>query len=256
MQKQTRTLLVILLVLSLLGCESDPTPPPPTSGGGFSIETQMETSPGSGILTFAAFVTVSGDWVADGFGAQGNPAHWQSTTDMVGFRKIWYARAPADWLFTWIAPGPCSGLSALGRVKLEKVMPFSCVFQRVFGSSFSFSPDPLYSDAAPAVVTVAGEGISSQYGMPLLQYFDSSGNLVAQTNAIGVAEDGTWLEALSPNELASIPAGTYFIYIKNANASGGWDFIGVVTVDLVTPTPPPPPPPDPEPCSPDPCIIQ
>jgi len=76
--------------------------------------------------------------------------------------------------------------------------------------------------------------------MPLIQYFDLNGNLVAQTNADAIAVDGTWMSAPVP-DISQLPVGTYVGFLNNANSSGGYDILGSVSLQVVLPPPPPPP---------------
>ncbi len=251
---------LLIVGIALLGCD-EPTLPPATSGGGFIFQTGISEN---GLPPFlVGGVTISGSWVKDLTGAQGNPASWTETTNALSLAAVPNGRSPATWNFSWLAGGEsgCAGHTTNGDVDSDHILTIQCIIIQVntvtvqtVPGSFNFSPNPLDTTNPPGAVTISGQGFNAQYGMPLVQYFDLNGNLVAQSNAQSIASDGSWIQAPTP-DLSQIAAGTYAGFIKNANSSGGWDVVGAAVVTVVTPTPPPPPP-DPGPCSSSPCLVQ
>ena len=168
-------------------------------------------------------------------------------------------RAPATWTVKWVGGGNplCTGVTAKNAVSVGHIEEFICFITVVEGgfedSSFVFSPNPISTDGSSgSQAVITGAGFSSQYGMPLLQYFDLNGNLVTQTNVNTVASDGSWVSAPIP-DISQLGFGTYVGILQNANASGGFDFLGSASVQVV---PPPPPPPPPDPCPTNPCMPQ
>jgi hypothetical protein len=74
--------------------------------------------------------------------------------------------------------------------------------------------------------------------MPLVRYYDMSGTLLNQANVTSMASDGTWVTAPIP-DLTQIVAGSYVGILYNANANGGYDFIGTTSVNVLDPIIPP-----------------
>jgi len=235
-------LLSVLVVAAIAGCDdTGPTLPPTTSGGGWFINTIF--IPAQGPISVVGDVGVSGTWQSDGAGAKGDASAFTVVTDSsAGLAAVVNGRVPATWKLTWKAGGPleCDGHSANAtpaqQGDVEEFICFEIVIPTV---GFSFSPNPLFQDNPPSMSTIHGKGFSSQYGMPLVQYYNLQGQLVAQARATAVAGDGTWIQAPTP-DISSVPLGTYAGAIKNANASGGWNYLGSASV-RITVTPPIPP---------------
>jgi hypothetical protein len=156
------------------------------------------------------------------------------------------------WAVSWLAGGPAQCIGApddpvLGHFQSnpQRTTEVIC-FDRtgsgndsVRGSqAFTFSPPSIYTDGSSGnTATISGQGFSSQYGMPLLQYYDMSGNLVNQTNANAVASDGTWIAAAIP-DLSQVQLGAYVGFLYNKNASGSYTYLGTASVDVLNPPPP------------------
>lgn len=90
--------------------------------------------------------------------------------------------------------------------------------------------------------------------MPLVDYYDEDGNLVAEVQASSVAPDGTWLTVNTPSSLSNT-SGEYLAVISNVRYDSTVEMIGSVTLYVYGIEPPPPPPPDPGPCGDGPCLI-
>jgi hypothetical protein len=242
------------------GCPSSgPTLPPRTGGGGFFISTF--TSFNFGPLDVAPTVQIQLTWQKDLFGAAGDANPQTVTTNSGGVGIVNNGRTPATWNFKWLfsLTGPCVGQSLNADAHfVDDDVPLVCtVFtrggdQEVTSTElpdYSFSPDPVITDgSAGSEALISGQGFNSQFGMPLVQYFDLNGNLVAQASATTVAGDGTWMSAPIP-DVSQLSPGTYVGLVSNANSSGGYDILGSISVEVTLPTAPSPPPPDPCPDS-------
>jgi hypothetical protein len=263
--RKALSLLLVLFVLALSsGCPSGPSLPPSTAGGGFFIQTLTSFNLAPPVI--APVTQVKGTWVKDQPGAQGNPSTFNLTTNSAGVGVSNNGRAPADWKFVWVFSlvAPCEGQSVTVTVHfVDDDVGLLCSVEVVGGvaqsatgnamADFVFSPNPLVTDGSSGnEAFISGQGFSKQYGMPLLQYFDLNGNLVTQTNADGVAADGSWISAPVP-DVSQLPLGAYVGFMSNANASGGYDLVGATSVQVTLPPPPPPPP---DPCPTNPCMPQ
>jgi Domain of unknown function (DUF4214) len=79
---------------------------------------------------------------------------------------------------------------------------------------------------------VSGGGVTSTYGMPTFQFYDSYGTYVAQTTATSIdTEHGFWAKGWT-HCLAGLPTGTYHIALMNATADGVGERIGGAEVYL------------------------
>lgn len=241
----------------LTGCPSSgPTLPPTTSGGGFFVQTLTSFNAQPPVI--APVTQVQGKWRSDLPGAAGNPSTFTLTTNSAGVGIASNGRAPANWNFEWLFSlvSACEGQSVNAVVHfVDDDVGLLCVVTTVAGgesatgsttADFVFSPTPVVTDGSSgSEAFVTGQGFSPQYGMPLLQYFDLNGNLVARANADSVASDGSWISSPMP-DVSQLLDGTYVGFVSNANANGGYDLVGATTVQVV---PPPIPPPDNGGCS-------
>jgi hypothetical protein len=242
-----KTILATLILCSLLmfsGCPGDgPTLPKTTAGGGFTIQTF--TSVNEDFPDPTPQVRLGGTFkLPDLAGAQGDASAWNVTTRAEGLGVVSNGRAPANWHVTWVTGGfetACFGLSTDLFVDLHQISGLLCevfVFEPANlgqSASFHFSPNPIHTANPPGTVTITGTGISSQNGMPLLQYYTLDGTLVNQAYATAVAGDGSWLQAPVPS-LAGLQAGTYVGFIYNENADSSYSYIGTSAVDVIVPT--------------------
>lgn len=112
---------------------------------------------------------------------------------------------------------------------------FPCSSLQVFyGSNSNFalaaSPSSVYLPSPPATGTITGQGFDATYGMPMVEYFDSNGYLVASVSATSVSSNGTSLQANMPN-LYSVYSGTYQIKVTNKTYQGYYlNLVGTATV--------------------------
>ncbi len=201
----------------------------------------------------APVTQVQGTWLKDLPGAQGNASVFNITTNPFGLGIADNRRAPAEWRFKWIfsPTALCDGqtVDAVAHF-IDDDVGLLCSVITVGGvpqsasvnamADYVFSPSPVATDGSSGTeAVIVGPGFSTQFGMPLLQYFDLNGNLVAQTSADAVAADGSWMSSPIP-DISQLPVGTYVGFLNNANASGDYDVLGVTSVRVVPPLLPPP----------------
>jgi hypothetical protein len=242
-------------VVMMTGCPTPTTPPPSTAGGGFFISTFTSFNLSPPVI--APLTQIQLSWKKDLPGAVGDSQTQIITTNSTGLGIVPNGRAPATWHFKWLfsLTGPCEGQELDANAKeidddvglLCTVTDFPSGAQTATASGmpdYQFSPNPIATDRSTGdEAFILGSGFNKQFGMPLIQYFDLSGNLVAQTNADAIAADGTWMSAPVP-DISQLSVGTYVGFLNNANSSGGYDILGAVSLQVALP-PPPPPPPDP-----------
>lgn len=228
MKKLTYLLLIIALACLSMGSDCDGPPPPPATG--FSIHTQNSIDgPMTGRMTVDfGGVDTAGNVINDNGTAHGNTTHFREFTDPRGFYKVNDGRVPARWHFAEFS-GPCRNKSVNDDVTAGKVQDLICILPNLpFG--FSASPTAVDLQSPPASFTITGQGIDATYGMPLIEYYNVGGILVAQVVAASVASDGTWLQANTP-DLSSVFTGSYVIAVRNRTWEGLYEFAGTAPVD-------------------------
>ena len=72
--------------------------------------------------------------------------------------------------------------------------------------------------------TITGSGFTSTYGMPVVGYYNSQGDLVVQSTATVIASNGTYIEAPTPN-LSGVTLGTYAGLVANKTSTGGLNYL-------------------------------
>jgi hypothetical protein len=228
--RRTASITAVALLILLAGCKSGPTLPPATPGGGFIIQTIYSV----GLIPApAGNVTIGAAWVNDLAGATGNPSPFTVITNPEGLGSAAGERAPATWSFTWVAGGPDPACSSAQNnpfewnVAVNEVVGITCYYVSTAsleeGDVMTFSPVTLFLNKLPASVTGTASGVSSQYGMPVLQYFDLSGTLIAQASASSVTSTSVTVQ--TPN-LSQVPSGTYGGLIQNVESGGALRPIG------------------------------
>ena len=91
--------LLCVVLFGLTGCPaSSPTLPATTNGGGFLIETSFNSN---GATNLAPLTNTTWTWHADGVNAAGNPATFQSVTNMYALDSSLNGRVSAQWTVTW-----------------------------------------------------------------------------------------------------------------------------------------------------------
>ena len=224
--------LVIILTAVVMGC--DATLPITTSGGGWILFTNF--IPLEGPIVVTPGVGLQGTWLPpDKPGAVGSASPFTVVTDLEGFAAVPNGRVPADWHIVW-SSGPipgCDGHSTtVSPALFGSTEEVDCFEEVIPVPGFSASPNPLYQNALATVLTITGSGFSSAHGMPVVQYYNLQGNLIAQETATAIASNGTWIDGPVPSSVTSVPAGAYAGVIKNANASGGFDYVGTASISV------------------------
>ena len=96
--------------------------------------------------------------------------------------------------------------------------------------ALSASPSSIDLQSPPATATITGQGFDTTYGMPRVEYFDSTGFLVGSAYASSVWGGGTALQCYVP-DLGQAYSGTYTIRVTNKTSSGYYTHrVGTATV--------------------------
>jgi hypothetical protein len=201
-----------------------------------------------GVLTF-------GIHQRDFAGAAGDPSMCDVETDLRGRAGCPGKRAPAIWEFFYWGNRHDLNFCINQRFPIfaSPLGTHDLVCNQAIGIFFTSSPDTMDVQAPPQSFTVSGQGISTEFGMPVIEYWDQTGTVVAQATAAEVAPDGTWIRAntpaLDPN---STWGGAYTIGINNVLADGTYNTLGYASLAVTNSNPPPLPEyypePTPEPC--------
>src|SRR6266436_4141074 len=245
-----KTRILLVLALSCYGCEPQKQLPQTTPNGGFFVQTfgQDATSTSTNPVPFpVSNVQVQGQWQDDScappYAPAGDASTWTYTSNPVII--VWNGRTCAHWKFFWQSGIPWAGCASLpgavgyvpGGNPNSQVMDYTCrlsdagpILADALG--ISFSPNPTFTDVISGTITANGPGFSSANGMPLFQYFDQNGTLVAQTNATSVAADGNSASGPVPSNIGSVPPGVYMGTVSNAAPGGSYAYLngGGVTV--------------------------
>lgn len=113
---------------------------------------------------------------------------------------------------------------------------------------FGSTPNVVNLTAPPATFELIGENLTTDYGMPYIEYRDPyTGNLIGATTAISVSGKGTTLQVAAP-DLSSVYDGVYNVLISNVRADGSLEPVGMSTIECTGRRYPYEPPPDPGPC--------
>lgn len=99
-----------------------------------------------------------------------------------------------------------------------------------FGFTLTAAPSSIDLNAAPSSVTISGQAFDGTYGMPMVEYFDTSGYLIGSATATAVAGDGSWVVATAP-DLSVAYSGTFQIQVTNMRSDGEYlDIVGTATM--------------------------
>jgi hypothetical protein len=242
----TPTLVAVLAGMSfIIGCGSDYGFP------GFKIKTTFTTAPSPtprSVVSPDPFVVVSGQWMGD-LGLGGPPTGSQfvidpTFTDSQGRLDVPNGRIIAVWTFQRDG-GHCGPLQFSFVVKDNQTNELPCDLR---GIRFTASPDSIDANSPPATITLTGSSLTTQYGMPSVEYYDEYGTFIGQVGASSVADDGSWLQAATPG-FYGVYSGAYTVVITNTDWDGSRNVVGTAIVSVYG-NDPPPPDPLPDPCSP------
>ena len=201
---------------------------------------------GGGFM-YVSPTNISGVWIADNGTATGETRSFSFLC--LEPCPIEGGRVPARWSIVAGSQLECVGyLNPADRDVTSGSTQFSrCV---VPGVVFPFTSSPGLVDlqAPPSTIELSGEGLSTDYGMPYIEYRDPyTGSLIGSTSATSVSGKGTWLQATTP-DLSSVYDGTYNILISNIRADGSLEPVGTATIECTGRPFIYEPPPDPGPC--------
>ncbi len=212
------------------------TPPPPQPGFNvfttYTDYTQLQPLP-------LPDVNISGQVTSELNNTTGNVVEFgPSNTEGYALVVVSGGVTPAYWTF-WFDSGSCEGLAATvpSLVVENENFTLNCDLGDSTTSAFGITPWEINTYSPPADWTVTGAGISSQYGMPELEYLNGNGAVVATTTATSVEPDGDSMSGATPG-LSGVGNGPFAGLVLNAGPNGTHNVIGVVVQQLNTPPPP------------------
>jgi YVTN family beta-propeller protein len=225
--------------LLLGGCPWDQ--PQSPSLGGFFVFTEDDNGffkvPHPGAF-------VNGSWRQDLPGTvHGQELNFDGTTDSNGVYHVLDGRIPAVWDVGVIWNVPCGNTAAAATVN---VTPENPNVEWVCAPAITpASPQFSIFGQSPSTITIGSSGLSSAYGLPQLNVYDSTPKLVSQSFATSVSPDGAAATFVFPkitSSGASLPSGVYGFNLWNKNSSGtyldqGVNFLSVGTNDTSKATP-------------------
>lgn len=248
MKKLTSSLAVLsaLLIPLLSGCTVNSDSNPSLPNPGFTLITQRRNS--LGIESPMPSTIVEGKQRRPlPPEATGTVRDFRDTSSpTVGLLPVPGGVAPAFWAIG-VDNGPCAGQVAFGGVKRADYNYLTCTQLRL-SFPFAFVPFSLTSSDMAHNWTVTGDGMSTSYGMPVLQVYDGYGNVVAQMMAMecgyapetDAAPETTWMSGTCEG-LWGLPSGTYTADIFNQTPDGEGAYVGFVSFTIVAEQPPPGP---------------
>ena len=143
--------------------------------------------------------------------------------------------------------GPCAGQSDIVYIPHGgSTQNLDC--RQIPVAFFAFSPASIERDSPPAYINIDGTGISSDSGMPTVQYYDTNGTLISQNTAFqavpdGISSNGTLLSAPTP-DLSLFISGEYVVTVTNPDGTVAGSGL-LVIFDYLEPPPDPDPGEDP-----------
>jgi len=256
---KTRSVMTLLfLALSCSSCDDTTNLPPTTPGGGFYVQTLGQDNTSGFGVPFATYgINVQGVWDHDNASCLGTPvgdaSTWNLNSSNTSLIMVTNGRLCAYWKFYWQTQSPfigCGNLPpATGYVPIGPpywaLMQYTCILTNggpIISDALGiqFSPAPTFTDVTSGTITALGTGFSATNGMPLFQYFDLNGTLVAQTNATSVAANGNSAAGPVPSNIGSTTPGFYLGRVSNAAPGGSYTYLnsgsvivanGGVTID-------------------------
>jgi hypothetical protein len=218
-------LLGLFMMLAMGDDCGGPPPPPPV---GFQVHT-MDEQGWFGTLEDAPYISLTFylehlvPAPPQGFITSFNNV----TTDGSGYFDALNAEAPAVWNFQE-NNGPCGGQSVPANVGQNQTQVLDCIG---FAITYTMTPSTLDVLYPPANLQIFGAGMTTTYGMPQVQIFNSLGNVVGQTTATAVTNNGTQLTAPTP-DLHTLRTDTYGIRVMNVQSGGSLVTVGELPVDV------------------------
>jgi hypothetical protein len=123
--------------------------------------------------------------------------------------------APANGTITIQTPVNCANVHAVLTTNSNQ--------------SLASSPSSIYLPSPPSTATITGQSFDATYGMPRVEYFDSSGYLVGSVYATSVS-GSTSLQASVP-DLSSAYSGTYQVRVTNMTYQGYYaNIVGTASI--------------------------
>jgi hypothetical protein len=244
MKKKIILFSITILLVGLPACVPDP------PNMGFRVHTNRTTIvSGSPIPSTvnAPHIGVNGNFesfINNATPTRGSVAGFSGFTNDSAYLDIQNAKLPGNWRFGETS-GPCAGQSVVLQVPGPgHTATLDC--RDIPITFFSFSPSTIERDIPPDSITIDGAyDISTQDGMPTVEYYDLNGVFITQTTASQVAPDGTALTAPTP-DISLFSSGAYIALVRNADGNSPGNGVMVI-FDYVEP-PPTDPPPDPGSC--------
>jgi hypothetical protein len=236
MMKKFILLLLVGLVAIITACDvADDLSLPPNPG--FTVVTTVydPTSlvPREEVLPN---VTTDGDlkWADDD--ASGFRDHFNEVSSNSGQIRVNNGRAPGTWLLQQFN-GPCfRALPFYYHIRRGEINYLRC--NRPGSFSFNFNPIPLNANAAPATFQIYGTEISTTYGMPMIQFRNYTGTLVAKVRASSVGQGRV---TGSTTTIKTLPSGSYTAQVWSVMANGSTKLAGTAPMRVYRPQPPPNP---------------
>jgi hypothetical protein len=174
-----------------------------------------------GIVSSVTDQTLTGDWVSNDSGAQGNQDSFEGVTNSSGNLSELGKATPATWKITSIN-GPCSSQDVYAYPPFYQNINFmpssspqnlTCTRQAI---SFSSSPSRLYGTRGQQNVTATGD----MYGKTPVRWvtYDSNGDLIGSGN-LGSVTQNSCVCYWSSNYFVYTPI-TVYTYLLDKNGEG------------------------------------
>jgi hypothetical protein len=224
------------------------------SGGGSQVQSGFKAVGHTYVQVFGGSVqragttSIAGQWLFD----IGNATGTVRSFSFFCFEPcpIEGGRVSARWNIVAGTPqAECIGyLEPTQRDVIANSTQFSNCLLRGHIFPFASTPNLVNLTAPPATFEMIGENLTTDYGMPYIEYRDPyTGNLIGAASAISVSAKGTVLQAAAPS-LSSVYDGVYNVLISNIRADGSLEPVGMSTIECTGRPYPYEPPPDPGPC--------
>lgn len=218
---------IVPLFIATVGCGGGLGTP-----AGYRIRSVLKTN-GS---TSGIAATIDFEIVLPYNGATGTTRKWTAKTGWPTYRADSPADVilPGEWAGSWRSASPCTGQVAIGEFQRGMIKDAVCEIN----TFSSISPSRIDDTTQPdTMVTMAGQGFDTTYGMPRVFFFDEFGEPAGETTASGVAPDGTWIQG-TRSSLDGLESGTYTAVAYNVTAGEDLVFVSVAQVVVVRSEPP------------------